>query len=84
MKDSGVTADTKSLKLMLEKLEGKSIPELIKEGKTQMASMPSSGASAVAGAATEAPKEAAAPAKKEEEPEEEIEMGGFFGDDDGY
>ena len=71
----------------MSKLEGKSIPALIKEGSKDLASMPSGGAApaggaaATAGDAGEAKKEEK---PKEEEPEEDVDMGDLFGggDDD--
>ena len=86
LKASGVEADSASLDIMMSKLEGKSIPELIKEGCTQLASMPSGGGGGAAAATPaagggEAAKEAA---PVEEEPEEDVDMGDLFGggDDD--
>ena len=85
LKASGVEADSASLDIMMSKLEGKSIPELIKEGSTQLASMPSGGgggaAAATPAAGGDAPKEEA---PVEEEPEEDVDMGDLFGggDDD--
>lgn len=79
-----MTADKENLKLLLKKLEGKTIQELVKEGSKSLASMPSggSGAAAAAGPATEA---APAEKEKEEEPEDQMEMGDLFGgDDDDY
>ena len=70
---------------MMSKLEGKSIPDLIKEGSKQLASMPSGGGG---GAAASAPAAGGAAAKEEapaeEEPEEDVDMGDLFGggDDD--
>lgn len=84
LKDSGVTADKENLKLMMSKLEGKSIQDLIKEGSEDLASMPAAAAAPAGGAA---PAEAAAAEpekKKEDEPEEDVDMGGMFGDDDDY
>jgi len=70
---------------MMSKLEGKSIQELMAEGKKDLASMPSGGA-APAGGAAAAGATADAPAEKpkEEEPEEDVDMGDLFGggDDD--
>ena len=87
LKASGVQVDTESLDIMMNKLEGKSIPELIKEGSGQLASMPSGGgggggASAATPAAGGEAKKEEAPA--EEEPEEDVDMGDLFGggDDD--
>ena len=86
LKSSGVEADDESLTTMINKLEGKSIPELIAEGNKSLASMPAGGASAAAAApsgdagAGEAKKE-----EKEEEAEEaDVDMGDLFGggDDD--
>jgi len=70
---------------MLAKLEGKSLPDLIKEGSKDLASMPSGGAAPAGGAAAGGAAAAApAEAKKEEEPEEDVDMGDLFGggDDD--
>ena len=68
---------------MMKKLEGKSVPDLIKEGTKDLASMPAAGAAPAGGAAAATSDE---PAKKEKEaePEEEVDMGGMFGDDDEY
>ena len=51
LKDSGVTCDEESLKILLERLAGKSIPELIKEGRTQMATIGGGGAASAGAAA---------------------------------
>merc|ERR1719464_1088184 len=77
IKASGVTADAESLTVMMNKLEGKSIPELIAEGQKDLA-VCSGGGGAAAGEA------AAAEKPKEEEPEEDVDMGDLFGggDDD--
>ena len=65
---------------MMEKLQDKSIPELIKEGNKKFASMPAGGAAPASGAAAGAA--AAAPVKEEEpEPEEDVDMGDLFGGD---
>ena len=87
LKASGVEADSASLDIMMSKLEGKSIPQLIAEGSKQLASMPSGGgggggaAAATPAAGGDAPKEEA---PVEEEPEEDVDMGDLFGggDDD--
>ena len=68
---------------MMKKLEGKSVPDLIKEGSKDLASMPAAGA-APAGGATATATEEPAKKEKEAEPEEEVDMGGMFGDDDDY
>lgn len=84
LKASGVTADDASLDVMMKKLEGKSIPDLIKEGSKDLcASTPAGGAGAGPAAAAAAPAEEEKP--KEEEKEEEVEdIGGLFGDEDDY
>ena len=89
LKASGVTADDADLTVMMNKLEGKSIPELIKEGSKDLAAMPSGGSGgAAAGGAGGADAGADKPAEKEkpkeEEPEEDVDMAGMFGDDDDY
>ena len=82
MKDAGVSVDKASLDQFFKCIDGKTIPELVKEGKKKQVSMPSGGgarAPAAGGAAAaEAPKEE----KKEEA--EDVDMGGLFGDDDEY
>ena len=85
LKAAGVSADDADLTVMMSKLEGKSIPELIAEGKKDLASMPAGGAAPAGGATAAAGgDEPKAKAKKEEEPEEDVDMGDLFGggDDD--
>jgi len=86
LKASGVTADEADLTVMMNKLEGKSIPELIKEGKKDLAAMPAGGSGGPAAGATAAGAGDTPAAKeekpKEEEPDEDVDMGGMFGDDD--
>jgi ribosomal protein L12E/L44/L45/RPP1/RPP2 len=78
LKEAGIKADADQVKKTVEAFAGKQIHELITEGKGKLASKaPAAGAPV------------AAAAKKEEKPvEEEVEvdadMGGMFGDDDGY
>ena len=80
LKDVGVAADKDNLKVMIEKLKGKEIHELVAAGMTKFASIPSGGAAAPSGAAP-----AKAAAKKEEvkvveaEPEVDVDMGDLFG-----
>ncbi|KAL2872431.1 ribosomal protein P2 [Aspergillus lucknowensis] len=75
----GVDADDERLEKLLSELEGKDIQELISEGATKLASVPSGGGGAAAApaaaggaAAAEAPAE-----EKEEEKEESDEDMGF-------
>lgn len=91
MKNSGVEADSDSLSVMMRKLKegGKSIPELMAEGRGQMASVSAAPAGGAGGApAADAGGDAKADEKKEdkkeEEEDEDIDMGGMFGDDDDY
>ncbi|GAD92668.1 60S acidic ribosomal protein P2 [Paecilomyces variotii No. 5] len=74
----GIDADEERLNKLIAELEGKDIQELIAEGTTKLASVPSGGAGAAAapaaagGAAAEEKKE-----EKEEEKEESDEDMGF-------
>ena len=79
LKDVGVAADKENLKVMIEKLKGKEIHELVAAGMSKFASSPSGGAAAPSSAAP-----AKAEAKKEEvkveaEPEVDVDMGDLFG-----
>ncbi|EXJ57163.1 hypothetical protein A1O7_07509 [Cladophialophora yegresii CBS 114405] len=81
----GIDADDERLDKLLEELKGKDINELIAEGSTKLASVPSGGAGgaaaapaaggAAAGGAAAAEEEK--PAEKEEEKEESDEDMGF-------
>ncbi|MCJ1449003.1 MAG: 60S acidic ribosomal protein P2 [Stictis urceolatum] len=78
----GVEADDERLDKLISELKGKDISELISEGSTKLASVPSGGggggggtAAAAGGAA--APAEEAKEEKKEEEKEESDEDMGF-------
>ncbi|KAI5952738.1 RPP2B [Candida jiufengensis] len=80
----GIEVEESRLNSLLKDLEGKDINELIAEGNTKLASVPSggaavssgSGASAAAGGATE---EAAEEEKEEEKEESDDDMGfGLF------
>ncbi|KAI0387334.1 ribosomal protein 60S [Hypomontagnella monticulosa] len=70
----GIEADEERLEKLLSELEGKDINELIAEGSTKLASVPSGGAGgAAAGGAAAASGGAAAAEEKAEEKEEEKE-----------
>ncbi|KAL8413850.1 hypothetical protein RB594_005186 [Gaeumannomyces avenae] len=76
----GIEADDERLEKLISELEGKDINELIAEGSSKLASVPSGGGGGGAaaaggggGAAAEAPKEE----EKEEEKEESDEDMGF-------
>ncbi|KAF1992109.1 ribosomal protein 60S [Aulographum hederae CBS 113979] len=78
----GIEADDDRLSTLLSELEGKDINELIAEGSSKLASVPSGGgggAPAAAGGAAAGGAAAAeeAPAAKEEEKEESDEDMGF-------
>ena len=80
LKDVGVAADKENLKVMIEKLKGKEIHELVAAGLSKFASIPSGGAAAPSSSAPPAKAEA----KKEEvkveaEPEVDVDMGDLFG-----
>jgi large subunit ribosomal protein LP2 len=90
LKSVGVDADAERLNVLLEKLNGKNLEQLVAEGSAKLSAVPSGGARVGGGAAAggAAAGGAAAPAAKEEEPEEEEDEdlggGGLFGDDDDY
>ena len=75
---------------MMKKLKegGKSIPELMAEGRGQMATISAAPAGGAGGApaadAGDAKADEKKEDKKEEEEDEDIDMGGMFGDDDDY
>merc|ERR1711971_1433357 len=74
----GVEADAASLKVVVDQLAGKSVEEVLAEGRTKLASMPSGGGAA-APAAAAAPVEEKKEEKKEESEEEDDDMGfGLF------
>ncbi|KAH2120288.1 hypothetical protein KXW65_006776 [Aspergillus fumigatus] len=79
----GIDADEERLNKLIAELEGKDLQELIAEGSTKLASVPSGGAAAAAPAAAGAAAGgAAAPAaeeKKEEEEKEESDEDMGFG-----
>ncbi|KEF60097.1 large subunit ribosomal protein LP2 [Exophiala aquamarina CBS 119918] len=79
----GIDADDERLSKLLEELKGKDIGELIAEGSTKLASVPSGGGGGAAPAAGGAAAGGAAaaeeekPAEKEEEKEESDDDMGF-------
>jgi large subunit ribosomal protein LP2 len=68
----GIEADNDRLNTLLKELEGKSIDDLIAQGSSKLASMPSGGAAAPAGGAAAPAGGAAAAAPKEEKKKEEV------------
>jgi large subunit ribosomal protein LP2 len=84
LKDAGVAADKENMKMMMDKLKGKKIHEMVADGRGKFASMPAGGAAAPVAAAA-AVDTKAAPAKKEEKVEEDDNLeGGFDMFGDGY
>ncbi|CAB4058302.1 RP-LP2 [Lepeophtheirus salmonis] len=78
----GIECENEKVDLVLKSLAGKSIEEIIEEGKKKLASVPSGGAApaAAGGAADPAGAPAAAKAEaKKEEPEEESDDDMGFG-----
>ncbi|MCJ1278571.1 60S acidic ribosomal protein P2 [Puttea exsequens] len=73
----GIDADEERLEMLLKDLEGKDLQELIQQGATKLASVPSGGGGGGAGAGVAAPTGGAAaadePEKKEEKEEEKEE-----------
>ncbi|KAF8631916.1 hypothetical protein AX15_002173 [Amanita polypyramis BW_CC] len=69
----GITADEERVGKLISELQGKDIAQLIAEGSSKLASVPSGGAVGAAPAAGGAPAAAAAAEEKKEEKEEEKE-----------
>ncbi|KAL2004979.1 hypothetical protein VTN00DRAFT_2829 [Thermoascus crustaceus] len=69
----GIDADEERLEKLISELEGKDIQELISEGTTKLASVPSGGAAVAAGGAAAPAAGGAAAEEKKEEKEEEKE-----------
>ncbi|EED16038.1 60S acidic ribosomal protein P2/allergen Asp F 8 [Talaromyces stipitatus ATCC 10500] len=69
----GIDADEERLEKLLSELEGKDIQELIAEGSTKLASVPTGGAGGAPAAGGAAAGGAAAAEEKAEEKEEEKE-----------
>merc|ERR1712230_351986 len=78
---AGVETDEERLSKLLSELEGKDVNELIQEGSSKLASVPSGGgggsSAAVASAGGAAPAEEKKEEKKEEEKEESDDDMGF-------
>ncbi|OQE28091.1 hypothetical protein PENFLA_c005G00313 [Penicillium flavigenum] len=76
----GIDAEADRLEKVIAELQGKDLQELIAEGSTKLASVPSGGGAAAAPAAAAAGgAEAAAEEKKEEKVEEESDEDMGFG-----
>ncbi|XP_017001842.1 large ribosomal subunit protein P2 [Drosophila takahashii] len=78
----GIEVDAERLTKVIKELAGKSIEELIKEGREKLSSMPVGGGGAVA--AAEAPAAAAGGDKKEAKKEEKKEESESEDDDMGF
>ncbi|KAJ2786939.1 60S acidic ribosomal protein P2 [Coemansia interrupta] len=74
---AGIDVDAERLSQLQAALEGKNISELIAEGQSKLASVPSGGAAPAAGAAASGAAEAAPAAAAAEEEEESDEDMGF-------
>ncbi|KAI7829066.1 60s acidic ribosomal protein-domain-containing protein [Kickxella alabastrina] len=78
---AGVDVDAERLSQLIAALEGKTISELIAEGQSKLASVPSGGAAPAAGAAAAtggaAAAEAAKPVEEEEESDDDMGFGLF-------
>ncbi|KAJ3366989.1 60S acidic ribosomal protein P2 [Allomyces javanicus] len=75
----GVDADSAQLNKVIAELDGKNVEEVIAEGMTKLASVPSGGAAAAAPAAGAAAAEAVAAPVEEEKEESDDDMGfGLF------
>ncbi|KAH8253606.1 hypothetical protein KR032_006220 [Drosophila birchii] len=80
----GIEVDTERLTKVIKELAGKSIEELIKEGREKLSSMPVGGGGAVAAADAGAPAAAAGGDKKEAKKEEKKEESESEDDDMGF
>ncbi|XP_022202946.1 60S acidic ribosomal protein P2 [Nilaparvata lugens] len=80
----GIEADSEKLNFVVGQLKGKSVDELIEQGKEKLASMPAGGGAAVAVAAGGAPAAAAAAPEKKEEKKAEKEESDQSDDDMGF
>ncbi|TVY41402.1 60S acidic ribosomal protein [Lachnellula occidentalis] len=69
----GIEADDERLSTLISELKGKDLQELISEGSSKLASVPSGGGGGAAPAAGGAPAGGAAEEKEEEKKEEEKE-----------
>ncbi|XP_023030435.1 ribosomal protein LP2 [Leptinotarsa decemlineata] len=78
----GIEAEGERLKKVIAELGGKSIDELIAQGREKLSSMPAGGAAPAAAAASAAP--AAAEEKKESKKEEKKEESESEDDDMGF
>lgn len=67
----GIEVDSERLTKVVKELTGKSIEDLIKEGREKLSSMPAGGGAAAAPAASAAPAAAAAEKKPEKEEKKE-------------
>ena len=93
LSSAGIEADDEQSKLVVSKLEGKSLSEIIAAGSQKLSQFGgggsigggSSGGAAASGDGAEKAEDAAA--EEEEEEEEEVDLGGgvnLFDDDDDY
>ncbi|KAA6409698.1 MAG: 60S acidic ribosomal P2 [Lasallia pustulata] len=69
----GIDADEERLDKLIEELKGKNLQELIAEGSSKLASVPSGGSGGGSAAAAGAPGGTAEPTEEEKPPEKEEE-----------
>ena len=82
MKEVGIAVNKDEIKIFFAQIEGKEVTTLVKDGKDKLISMPAIGGGGAA--AAKGPAAAAAPVEEKKEEVEDVDMGGLFGDDDGY
>ena len=80
LKSVGAEVDSARVSSLIKALEGKSLDEVVAEGMSKMASMPTGGAPSVGGGSAPA----AAGGKKEEKKEEKVEEKEESDDDMGF
>eukprot|EP00750_Incisomonas_marina_P000337 INCI1025.1.p3 GENE.INCI1025.1~~INCI1025.1.p3 ORF type:complete len:114 (+),score=41.55 INCI1025.1:175-516(+) len=74
----GVEADADAVAKLLADVEGKDLDQLIADGSTKLAAVPTGGGGGGGGGGAGAVAEEVVEEKKEEEPEEEADVGGLF------
>eukprot|EP00753_Platysulcus_tardus_P002814 PLAT11928.1.p1 GENE.PLAT11928.1~~PLAT11928.1.p1 ORF type:complete len:134 (-),score=58.08 PLAT11928.1:155-496(-) len=82
--EAGAEVDDAQLELLMSKLEGKNLDEVLEAGKEKLVAVPTGGGGGAAAAAGGAAAAAAEPEKEEEEEEDDAMDGGMslFDDDD--
>ncbi|GCA63428.1 ribosomal protein L12 family [Kipferlia bialata] len=73
-----VEVDSEKLELLVSRMAGKGLSEVLEAGRSKMATMPSAGAAAAAGPAAAAVVEEESEEEEEESEEDSDLMGGLF------